>query len=147
MMFYNSLTKMNKRILYFFRHCGIQITPEIENLVKQLGNPPISNKELLERIRLLNEPDLFTDDDDELDFEYKSAKFANGYPHFEKLFIQIWIQIHNIKLYMNETSTYVYVNREMNEINIIYSSNEIFVNMYDQDRHHCPGPILSLRIQ
>jgi len=132
---------MSNRIFKLFKHSGILITPEIENLVNEFGNIPISNNELLERISLLK------------NISYDSYEFAMMYPHLEKIFILIWILIHSIKYTTDKDYTRIYSvsTKEFGyyiviRIKCIQSKSCISIEIRDFDLTHCPGPSITYEL-
>lgn len=140
---------MIKRFHNLFTRFGIRITPEIEYLVNQFGNLPISNKELLERISLLKNITLFSND------SYDSHKFAMTYPCLEKIFIRIWILIHNIEYITGPDYTRIYsLSQKDLEYYIVIrirSINDLLscisIEIRDFDCTHCPGPSYYIEIE
>ena len=141
---------MNKRIRILLQRSGISITPKIEYLVKQFGNLPISNKELLKRISLLKNTNLFSND------SYDSYEFAMMYPHLEKIFIRIWILIHKIEYITGPDYTHIYSVYPPNDLeyyivirirSINDLSSHISIEIRDFDCIHCPGPSITYELE
>ena len=134
---------MNTRIRILLQRSGISITPKIENIIKQFGNLPISNKELLKRIDLLK------------NISYDSYEFAMMYPHLEKIFIRIWILIHSIEYTTDLDYTHIYSvsTKEFGYYIVIriWSINDLSsctsIEIRDFDCTHCPGPSITYELK
>jgi len=147
---------MNKRIRILLQRFGISITPKIENIIKQFGNLPISNKELLKRIDLLKNTNLFSNDDESGCILYNSYEFAMMYPHLEKKFIRIWILIHKIEYITGPDYTHIYSVYPSNDLeyyivirirSINDLSSRISIEIRDFDCTHCPGPSIKYKLK
>ena len=85
---------------------------------------------------------------------YDSYEFAMRYPHLEKIFIQIWILIHNIEYITGPDYTRIYSLSQKDleyyiviRIRCIQSKSCISIEIRDFDSTHCPGPSYYIEIE